>query len=166
MSSRHSMWECKRSCNCLKGDHGNRKALCCGFTTEYVVTQKRDSQLFHKVDNWRTSFACTSFSSAPPQISGFYPNSRVLVAVFCTLPVISCRSFSGLKHVKTGLRSNMGNECLSRLALLHMHQGIAVNVEEIIIDEFSQYHPQQGRTFCFLVARKPPLAVRFSIILV
>ena len=46
------------------------------------------------------------------------------------------RSFSGLKHIKADLRSSMGNERLSSLALLHMHQDIPVNVEEII-DEFS-----------------------------
>ena len=87
----------------------------------------------------------SSLSSALPRISGFYPNIQALVTVLCTLLVTSCsaeRSFSGLKCIKTGLRSSMGNERLSSLALLHMHQDIPVNVEEII-DEFSRRHPRR-----------------------
>ena len=78
----------------------------------------------------------------PPRISSFYPNIKALVTVLCTLPVTSCtaeRSFSGLKRVTTPLRSNMTNECLSSLTLLHIHHDIPVVIEEVI-DEFSRRH--------------------------
>ena len=72
-----------------------------------------------------------------------YPNIKALITVLCTLPVTSCsaeRSFSGLKRIKSVLRSGMTNELLSGLALLHVHQDIPIDVEEVI-DEFSRRHP-------------------------
>lgn len=56
--------------------------------------------------------------------------------------VAALRSFSGLKRIKTALRSTMSTEHLSSLALLHMHQDIPVNIEEVI-DEFSRRHPRR-----------------------
>jgi hypothetical protein len=121
----------------------------------YAVDLPNVSSLKSEVHNWYTkwkteekdhgSSALPSLSSALPRISGFYPNIRALVTVLCTLPVTSCsaeRSFSGLKRIKTGLRSSMVNERLSSLALLHMHQDIPVNIEDII-DEFSRRHPRR-----------------------
>ena len=64
--------------------------------------------------------------------------------LLCTLSVTSCtseRSFSGLKHIKTVLRSSMSNEHLSSLTLLHMHQDIPIDIEEVI-DEFTRSHPR------------------------
>ena len=60
-----------------------------------------------------------------PQSSSIFPNIRVLVQILCTLPVTSCtseRSFSGLKHIKTPIRSTMSNERLTSLSLLHFHR--------------------------------------------
>ena len=122
----------------------------------YAVDLPNVSSLKSEIHNWYTKWKTeekehgssalpSSLSSALPRISGFYPNIRALVTVLCTLPVTSCsaeRSFSGLKRIKTGLRSSMGNERLSSLALLHMHQDIPVNIEEII-DEFSRRHPRR-----------------------
>ena len=59
--------------------------------------------------------------------------------------VTSCtaeRSFSGLKRIKTALRSSMSNECLSSLALLHIHPDISVSIEEVL-DEFSRRNPRR-----------------------
>ena len=61
-----------------------------------------------------------------PHVSSLFPNIKGLLLILCTLPVTSCsaeRSFSGLKRIKTPLRSTMGNERLSSLALLHLDQG-------------------------------------------
>ena len=63
--------------------------------------------------------------------------------IICTVPVTSYsskRSFSGLKRVKSALRSTMGNEQLSSLSLLHLHRDIDVNIPEIV-DEFARRHP-------------------------
>ena len=80
-----------------------------------------------------------------PHASSLYPNIRVLLLILCTLPVTSCsseRSFSCLKRIKTTLRSSMGNERLSSLALLHTHRDIEIDIAEVI-DEFSRRHPRR-----------------------
>ena len=80
-----------------------------------------------------------------PHASALFPNIKVLLLILCTLPVTSCsaeRSFSGLKRIKTTLRSTMGNERLSGLALLHLHRDIDIRVEGIV-DEFARRHPRR-----------------------
>ena len=70
-----------------------------------------------------------------PRASSLFPNVKILLQILCTLPVTSCsaeRSFSGLKRIKTALRSTMGNERMSSLALLHLHRDIDVSVEDIV----------------------------------
>lgn len=82
---------------------------------------------------------------ALPSATSVFPNIRELLRLLCTLPITSCsaeRSFSGLKRIKTTLRSTMGNERLTSLALLHLHQDIDVNVSEVI-DEFARVHPRR-----------------------
>ena len=44
--------------------------------------------------------------------TSMFPNIKVLLTILCTLPVISCsseHSFSGLKRIKSSLRTTMGN---------------------------------------------------------
>ena len=122
----------------------------------YAVDLPNLSSLKSEVHTWYTKWKTeeddhgssalpSSLSSTLPKISGFYPNIRALATVLCTLPVTSCsaeRSFSGLKRIKTVVRSSMGNERLSSLTLLHMHQDIPVDVEEVI-DEFARRHPRR-----------------------
>ena len=87
----------------------------------------------------------TTPSISLPHASSLFPNIKVLLLILCTLPVTSCsaeRSFSGLKRIKTALRSTMGNERLSSLALLHLHRDIEINITDII-EEFSRRHPRR-----------------------
>ena len=74
-------------------------------------------------------------------LSEAYPNIVVAVRIFLTLPVTvaSCeRSFSKLKLVKTYLRSTMGQERLSNLALLSIANRIGKEVEfDGVIDKFA-----------------------------
>ena len=63
------------------------------------------------------------------------PNMRALLQIFASLPVSSCeaeRSFSVLKLLKSYLRSRMGEERLSSLALLYIHSDISINIDEVI----------------------------------
>ena len=79
-----------------------------------------------------------------PQTSSMFPNITVLLQVLCTLPVTSCtfeRSFSGLKRIKTSIRSTMSNERLTSLALLHFHRDIDINIAEVI-DKFARRFPR------------------------
>ena len=87
----------------------------------------------------------TSLHHTLPQVSSLFPNITVLLKILCTLPVTSCtseRAFSGLKRIKTSLRSTMGNERLSSLSLVHIHRDISINVDEII-DEFARRYPRR-----------------------
>ena len=79
------------------------------------------------------------------QVTSMYPNIKVLIAIMCTLPVTSCsaeRSFSGLKRIKTPLRSSMITERLTGLTLLHIHRDIPVDISAAI-DEFARRHPRR-----------------------
>ena len=80
-----------------------------------------------------------------PHASSLFPNIKVILLILCTLPVTFCsaeRSFSGLKRIKTTLRSTMGNEHLSSLALLHLHRDTDIRIEGIV-DEFARSHPRR-----------------------
>ena len=121
----------------------------------YAIDLPNVSSLSGVIQNWYTKWKSeekdhglnslpSTLSSTLTRISSFYPNIKALVTILYTLPVTTCtaeRSFSGLKHIKTVLRSSMSNECLSILTLLHMHQDIPIDIEEVI-DEFSRHHPR------------------------
>ena len=114
------------------------------------------SSLGSEVHNWYTKWKLeevqngvnslpTALSSTLPRISCFFPNIKALVTILCTIPVTSCtaeRSFSGLKRIKTALRSSMSNNRLTSLALLHIHADIPISIEDAI-DEFSRRYPRR-----------------------
>ncbi|XP_016658723.2 uncharacterized protein LOC107883372 [Acyrthosiphon pisum] len=69
-----------------------------------------------------------------------YPTVKKLLFILSCLPVSVAsaeRSFSTLRRLKTWLRSTMGQNRLSGLALLHVHRSISINIDKII-DTFSQ----------------------------
>ncbi len=73
-----------------------------------------------------------SLQACDPQ---FFPNIHVLLKVLCTLPISVAsaeRSFSCLRRLKTYLRNTMGEERLSALALLNVHNNINIDVDEVI----------------------------------
>ena len=70
-----------------------------------------------------------------------YPNLWVALRIACTLPVTVAsaeRSFSKLKLIKTYLRSSMGQERLSGLAIISINHEVGKDVlYEDIIDDFA-----------------------------
>ena len=71
-----------------------------------------------------------------------YPNIHALLVIITTLPVTSCeceRSISLLRHLKTALRSTMGEDSL---ALLKCHREVDINPEEVV-EEFSHRRPRR-----------------------
>ena len=62
--------------------------------------------------------------------------------VYSTSSCSSESSFSGLKRIKTALRSNMGNQRLTGLSLLHLHHDIPVDTSAVI-DDFSCRYPRR-----------------------
>ena len=72
-----------------------------------------------------------------------YPNISTLLTIGCTLPVSSCeaeRSFSGLRRIKTFLRSSMGIERLAGLALMHLHNDLIIDEDKICQLFISKHH--------------------------
>ena len=72
-----------------------------------------------------------------------YPNNFTLLTIGCTLPVSSReaeRSFSGLRRIKTFLRSSMSIERLAGLALMHLHNDLDIDEDKICQFFISKYH--------------------------
>ena len=70
-----------------------------------------------------------------------YPNVEIIFRIFLTMPVTvaTCeRSFSKLKLIKNYLRSTMGQERLSNLAILSIENEVSGEIDfEDVIDEFA-----------------------------
>lgn len=65
----------------------------------------------------------------------FLPAVTTLLRLFGTIPVSNAtaeRSFSALKRLKTYLRSTMGEERLTGLALLHVNKSTEVDPDDIL----------------------------------
>jgi len=75
------------------------------------------------------------------ELEDVYPNIEIAIRIYLSLPVTvaSCeRSFSKLKLIKSYLRSAMGQERLSNLAILSIEHAFAKNVNfDAIIDSFA-----------------------------
>ncbi len=68
----------------------------------------------------------------------FFPNIYVLLRIACTLPVTSCeneRANSTLANIKTALRSTMGQERLSSLVTMSIHNNMPIDFD-VIVDRF------------------------------
>ena len=75
----------------------------------------------------------------------YFPNINMLLRIVCTLPVTSCsceRSFSGLRRLKTYLRSTMTQERLNGLALMNFHYSMDIDLEDVL-NTFARMHPRR-----------------------
>lgn len=71
----------------------------------------------------------------------FFPSIKIILQILLTFPVSVAsaeRSFSVLKKLKTWLRSNMTQERLCGLALMHMHRDVPIDINQVI-DTFAKY---------------------------
>lgn len=74
-----------------------------------------------------------------------FPNIFVLLKIGCTLPVTSCsceRGASTLKRLRNYMRASMSEERLTGLALMHIHYGCDIDLEEIV-DNFAKRNPRK-----------------------
>ena len=72
-----------------------------------------------------------------------FPNVTKLLTIACTLPITSCeaeRAFSTLRKTKTYLRTTMGEERLSGLALMNVHNGVDISD---VCKRFITKHPRR-----------------------
>lgn len=75
----------------------------------------------------------------------FYPNIKSILRICGCFPVTSCeceRSISIMRLLKTYLRSTMGQDRLTGLAMMYIHRDIDVNTQDIV-REFSRVKPQR-----------------------
>ena len=74
-----------------------------------------------------------------------FPNISQLLKLACTLPVTSCeceRSASTLRRLSNFMRSSMGKEQLSALAMIHTHYDTIVDLDEAV-DIFARLHARK-----------------------
>ena len=84
----------------------------------------------------RNAIDCLSMS----WIQDFYPNIHRLLILFATLPVTTAsveRSFSCLKRLKSHLRTTMGQDRMSGLAMMEINRS-AVPLPTVVIDKLAQ----------------------------
>ena len=81
-----------------------------------------------------------------------YPNLSILLQVLVTLPVSTActpeRYFSTLKRLKTYLRSSMGDERLTSLALIHVHAQTTPVESVEVVDVFALTGPHKLNFLC------------------
>ena len=74
-----------------------------------------------------------------------FPNITAALLILAVIPVTSCeceRCNSALRRLKTWMRSTMGQERLSGLALLHVHSDIDIDID-LIINQFAASQPRR-----------------------
>lgn len=76
-----------------------------------------------------------------------FPNIYHLLSILAVIPATTCeveRCFSSLRRLTTYIRSTMGDGRLTGLALMHVHQHIAVeNHIDEIVNDFATMHPRR-----------------------
>ena len=73
------------------------------------------------------------------------PNVFTLLKIAYTLPVTSCeceRSASTLRQLNTFMRSSMGEQQLSSLALIHTHYERLIDLDQAV-ELFAALHPRR-----------------------
>ena len=91
------------------------------------------------VNKWKKEDVSTVPSSAIEALcachADIYQNVYILLTILGTLPVSTAtseRSFSTMRRLKTYLRSSIGNERLTGLALLSIHKDRQIDREKMI----------------------------------
>jgi len=98
-----------------------------------------------EVQRWENKWKKEDVSTAPSSAikalcachADIYPNVYILLTVLVTLPVSTAtseRSFSTMRRLKTYLRSSSGNERMTGLALLSIHEDRQIDREKIMND--------------------------------
>ena len=102
---------------------------------------------------WKCKWTTTTLSDLPDTPAkalkmaseAIFPNIHQLLRIICTVPVSSCeceRSVSVLRRLKTYLRSTMGQERLSGLALMHINYSMGIDLDEVN-NIFARKHPRR-----------------------
>lgn len=74
-----------------------------------------------------------------------FPNIHTLLRIACTLPVTSCeceRSCSVLRRLSNYMRSTMGQDRLTSLALMNIHYAHDIDLD-MVVKRFCELHPRR-----------------------
>ncbi|CAI6345082.1 unnamed protein product [Macrosiphum euphorbiae] len=117
--------------------------------TSYTFLQVSDVLLMSEIDLWIQKWHSYDLKgqSVPENVfhaleeccETIYPTIKSLLIILAALPISTAsaeRSFSTLRRLKTWMRSRMGEERLTGLALLNTHRDISIDIEKII-DRFA-----------------------------
>jgi len=103
------------------------------------------------VNKWKKEDVSTVPSSAIEVLcachADIYPNVYILLTILGPLPVSAAtseRSFSTMRRLKTYLRSSIGNERMTGLALLFIHKDRQIDREKIMNDFVASSNRRSG----------------------
>lgn len=124
----------------------------CDLLQRYEPDLPSPDTLKAEVSLWRNKWACDSLpkpDSLPDALAQanrlMYPNVHRIFHLLLVIPVTSAgveRANSALKHVKSVLRSTMGQDRLNGLILMYVHRGIHLNYDRVI-DIYARRHPRR-----------------------
>ena len=121
---------------CLEGDQVGR--LYVTYSSDIHVAE---DMFVREIQRWRTRWG---MMDEKPSIlaktlsltnKDLYPSIYAILSILVTMPSSSAtaeRLFSAMKRIQNYLRSTMGDDRLSSLALLHVHREIEIDVERVI----------------------------------
>ncbi|GAU88597.1 hypothetical protein RvY_01267 [Ramazzottius varieornatus] len=116
------------------------------YRTDLSSPEDFPSELTRWVNQWRGHIGhlphtvSEALKNFPRRL---YPNIRVLLDIFAVVPVTTAsneRSFSGLKRIKTRLRTVMLQDRLNALALIAFHKNRVIDPAEVVRRYFDD-HP-------------------------
>ena len=123
---------------------------------EYEPLLPHPSRLDSELDSWKQAI---QDSTVPPtreltealdHAYDLFPNIHMILKVLLTMPVSTAtaeRPFSTLTRLKTYLRNTMGDERLTSLALLNIHQKTPISTEKALRDFDSTGHRRIALAF-------------------
>ena len=106
-----------------------------------------DLPSFHELDTeyirWMHKWESADAGAVPDTVAktlracnvDFFPNIHVLLTLLCTLPITTAeceRTISGIRTLKSYLRSTMGETRLNGLALMRAHRHITVDIDDVV----------------------------------
>lgn len=125
------------------------------FLDHYILDVPHPLGIESELDKWKVFWDNKENSCLPDRLyktlkevnPKVFPNIHTTLKILATLPITTCeaeRSISVIRRLKTYLRSTMTQARFNRLALLHVHQEIDINTEEVL-DMFARKHSRRMR---------------------
>ena len=123
------------------------------FLCHYILDVPHPLDIEAELDIWKVFWDNKEKSCLPDRLyktlkeinPKVFPNIHTALKILATLPITTCeaeRSISVIRRLKAYLRSTMTQTRFNGLALLHVHQEIDINTEEVL-DMFARKHSRR-----------------------